>query len=165
MLGSDLSISGPNVVLNTIVAEELSQFADLLEQAEDFNSMLEDLIKKTISEHKRIIFNGNNYSDEWVKEAESRGLLNLKTTADALPSFIADKNIALFTKHKIFTEIEIRSRYEILLENYCKKLRIEALTMCDMTSRQILPAISKYSSTLTDTALEKKRYAAYSLRL
>lgn len=157
MLGSDLSISGPNVILNTIVAEELSQFADLLEQTEDFNGMLEDLIKKTISEHKRIIFNGNNYSDEWVKEAESRGLLNLKTTADALPYFVADKNIELFTKHKIFTEIEIHSRYEILMENYCKKLRIEALTMCDMANRQILPAISKYSSSLTDTALEKRQ--------
>ena len=112
MLGSDLSIAGPNIILNTIVAEELSQFADELEKAADFNEALEELIRRTIREHKRIIFNGNNYSDEWVKEAEKRGLLNLKTTADALPSFIAPKNIELFTKHRIFTTAELHSRYE-----------------------------------------------------
>ncbi len=157
MLGSDLSIAGPNIILNTIVAEELSQFADELEKAADFNEALEELIRRTIREHKRIIFNGNNYSDEWVKEAEKRGLLNLKTTADALPSFIAPKNIELFTKHRIFTTAELHSRYEILMEVYCKKLRIEALTMSEMARRQILPAISKYASSLVKTALEKKR--------
>ena len=155
MLGSDLSIAGPNIILNTIVAEELSQFADELEKAADFNEALEELIRRTIREHKRI--NGNNYSDEWVKEAEKRGLLNLKTTADALPSFIAPKNIELFTKHRIFTTAELHSRYEILMEVYCKKLRIEALTMSEMARRQILPAISKYASSLVKTALEKKR--------
>ena len=157
MLGSDLSIAGPNIILNTIVAEELSQFADSLEGAEDFNSALEELIRKTISEHKRIIFNGNNYSDEWVEEAKKRGLLNLKTTADALPSFIADKNILLFTKHKIFTPAELRSRYEIQMDVYSKKLNIEALTMADMARRQILPAIMKYSEHLTRSVLEKKK--------
>ena len=156
MLGSDLSIAGPNIILNTIVAEELSQFADSLEAAEDFNAALEELIKKTISEHKRIIFNGNNYSEEWVKEAEKRGLLNLKTTADALPSFIADKNILLFTKHKIFTPAELRSRYEILMEVYSKKLHIEARTMADMVRRQILPAILSYTHELAETALAKR---------
>ena len=157
MLGSDLSIAGPNIILNTIVAEELSQFADELEKAADFNDALEELIRRTIREHKRIIFNGNNYSDEWVEEAEKRGLLNLKTTADALPSFIAPKNIELFTKHRIFTTAELHSRYEILMEVYCKKLRIEALTMSEMARRQILPAISEYASSLVKTALEKKR--------
>ena len=157
MLGSDLSIAGPNIILNTIVAEELSQFADELEKAADFNEALEELIRRTIREHKRIIFNGNNYFDEWVKEAEKRGLLNLKTTADALPSFIAPKNIELFTKHRIFTTAELHSRYEILMEVYCKKLRIEALTMSEMARREILPAISKYASSLVKTALEKKR--------
>ena len=157
MLGSDLSIAGPNIILNTIVAEELSQFADVLEKAADFNTELQELIRKTISEHKRIIFNGNNYSEEWVQEAERRGLLNLKTTADALPSFIAPKNLELFTKHKIFTTTELHSRYEILMEVYCKKLHIEALTMVDMARKQILPAIAKYSSLLTKSALEKKQ--------
>ena len=109
-LGSTFSISGPNVVLNTIVAEELAQFADILEGAEDFNGALDTLIKKTLADHKRIIFNGNGYSDEWVEEAKKRGLLNLKTTVDALPHFIDPKNIELFTKHKIFTSAEMRSR-------------------------------------------------------
>ena len=157
MLGSDLSIAGPNIILNTIVAEELSQFADILEQTDDFNKTLQNLIKKTISEHKRIIFNGNNYSDEWVAEAKKRGLLNLETTADALPSFIAEKNIKLFTKHKIFTTAELHSRFEILMELYTKKLNIEALTMVDMTIKQILPAISKYTDYLSKTALNKKK--------
>ena len=156
MLGSSLSISGPNIVLNTIVAEELEQFADVLEQADDFTSALHDLIQKTISEHKRIIFNGNNYSDEWVAEAEKRGLLNLKTAADALPYFISEKNAALFTKHKIFTTTELHSRYEIMMEVYSKKLNIEALTMLDMAKRQILPAVSAYVHALTQSALDKK---------
>ena len=159
MLGSTFSISGPNIILNTIVAEELSQFADALESAEDFNSALHALIQKTIREHKRIIFNGNNYSPEWVEEAGKRGLLNLRTTADALPAFIADKNIALFTKHKIFTATEMHSRYEILLENYCKSLNIEAQTMTDMIRKKILPAVSAYERELCETALRKKDLA------
>lgn len=156
MLGSDLSIAGPNIILNTIVAEELSQFADILENAVDLEISLHSLIKKTIKEHKRIIFNGNNYSEEWVKEAEKRGLLNLRTTADALPSFIASKNIELFAKHKIFSSSELHSRYEILMEVYCKKLRIEALTMSDMVRRQILPAISSYTKHLAEAVTVKK---------
>ena len=119
-LGSSQSISGPNIILNTIVAEELKQFADELEGAEDFTEKLNELIKKTIKEHKRIIFNGDGYSDEWKAEAKKRGLLNLKTTVDALPTFLAPKNVELFTKHKIFTEKEMESRYEILLETYSK---------------------------------------------
>ncbi len=157
MLGSDLSIAGPNIILNTIVAEELSVFADVLEQAEDFGATLQELIRATIAEHKRIIFNGNNYAPEWVEEAQRRGLLNLRTTADALPYFVADKNVKLFTRHGIFTEAELHSRYEILMENYAKKLRIEALTMTDMARRQILPAVTAYTRELTASALEKKR--------
>ena len=156
MLGSNFSIAGPNMVLNTIVAEELSQFADVLEQADDFESALNKLIKKTIKEHKRIIFNGNNYSEEWVKEAEKRGLLNLKTTVDALPHYIEPKNIKLFTKHKIFTESEMYSRYEILLENYCKTLHIEGKTMLDMIKKDIIPAVTAYCKELSETALSKK---------
>ena len=160
MLGSELSISGPNVILNTIVAEELSQFADELEQAADFTAALQEVIRRTITEHKRIIFNGNNYSDEWVEEAQRRGLLNLKTTVDALPSFIAEKNVKLFTKHKIFTVSELHSRYEILMDAYSKKLNIEALTMIDMARKQILPAVSSYLRDLTRSALDKKALAA-----
>lgn len=160
MLGSALSISGPNIVLNTIVAEELSQFADKLENSTDFNTDLHELIKNTISEHKRIIFNGNNYSDEWVKEAKARGLLNLKTTVDSLPYFISDKNIKLFTKHKIFTETEMNSRYEILLENYCKSLNIEALTMIDMSKKNIIPSTLNYIKKLSDTANSKTKLSS-----
>lgn len=156
MLGSSLSISGPNIVLNTIVAEELSQFADILEKSQDFTKDLNELIKKTIKKHERIIFNGNGYDEEWVMEAEKRGLLNLKTTVDALPYFIKEKNIQLFTKHKIFTESEMRSRYVILLENYCKVLNIEALTMIEMVKKDILPSVTAYQKELADTALAKK---------
>ena len=156
MLGSSLSIACPNLMLNTMVAEELQQFADILEKADDFTGTLNDLIKKTIKEHKRIIFNGNNYSDEWVAEAEKRGLLNLKTMPEAMPYYISKKNIDLFTKHKIFTETEIRSRYEIQLENYSKVVNIEALTMVDMVKKQIAPAVCAYIKELTETALAKK---------
>lgn len=156
MLGSTLSIAGPNIVLNTIIAEELAQFADILEQESDFRTALTNLIRKTVKEHKRIIFNGNNYSDEWVEEAEKRGLLNLKSTPEALPHFIAPKNIELFTSHHIFTETELHSRYEILVENYCKILNIEALTILEMARRDILPAVLSYIKELTDTALAKK---------
>ncbi len=156
MLGSTFSIAGPNIVLNTIVAEELDQFATILETAADFNQALNDLIRSVITDHKRIIFNGNNYSDEWVAEAEKRGLCNLKSTVEALPAFIAPKNIALFTKHKIFTEQEMRSRYEILLDGYSKTLNIEALTMIDMVKKQITPAVLSYMRDVTQTALNKK---------
>ena len=156
MPGSALSISGPNVVLNTAVAEELRKFADELEEAADFNSALHELIKKTIREHKRIIFNGNGYDDEWLEEAARRGLANLRTTPDALPAFISEKSVSLFQTHKVFTKEEIEARYEILLENYCKVLSIEANTMLDMARREILPAASEYSSSLASAAVTKK---------
>lgn len=156
MLGSAFSISGPNIVLNTIIAESLAQFADILEQSKDFNKTLNQLVKETIAKHKRIIFNGNNYSEEWVKEAEKRGLLNLKSTVEALPYFISDKNIKLFTKHKVFTETEIHSRFDILMENYCKTINIEALTMLEMVKKEIIPAVSSYIKELSDTVIAKK---------
>jgi len=156
MLGSAFSIAGPNIILNAIVAEELSQFAEKLESAEDFTTALNALIKKTITEHKRIVFNGNNYSEEWVKEAAKRGLLNLKTTVDALPYFVSEKNIKLFTKHMIFTEQEIHSRFDIQMESYCKTINIEALTMLDMVKKDIIPAVSSYLKDLSETAISKK---------
>ena len=156
MLGSALSISGPNVVLNTIVAEELDIFADKLEKSKDFKKDLDALVKKTIKEHKRIIFNGDGYTDEWVKEAKKRGLLNLRTTVDAMPHFLDKKNVALFTKHRIFTETEMKSRYEIAMENYSKTVNIEALTMIDMVNKQILPAVEKYMDDLSLAFTHKK---------
>ena len=148
MLGSNQSISGPNIVLNTIVAEELKQFADELEGAEDFTKALNDLIRKTIKEHKRIIFNGDGYAESWPLEAEKRGLLNYKTTVEALPHFIDKKNIDLFTSHNVFTEKEMISRTEILLETYSKTINIEALTLNDMVKKQLLPALSTYTADL-----------------
>ena len=156
MLGSGDSIAGPNIVLNTIVAEELAGFADKLEGAEDFNAVLHDIIKEVLKDHKRIIFNGNNYSQEWVEEAQRRGLLNLRTTADALPTFISQKNIDLFTKHKIFTKGEMISRYEILSELYQKKITIEALTMDEMARKEIIPAVLEYVDFLSKTAANKR---------
>ena len=156
MLGSAASISDCNTVLNTAVAEALKQFADELENAENFEATLHELIKRTITAHKRIIFNGNGYDDAWLKEAEARGLLNLRSTPDAMPSFIKEKNIKLFTEHKVFTEREMHSRYEILLESYCKLTNIEALTMVEMAKKEILPAVSEYSQVLADTILAKK---------
>ncbi len=156
MLGSAQSISGPNVVLNTAVAESLRQYADELEGAEDFERALHDLIQRVIRQHKRIIFNGNGYDDAWIQEAERRGLLNLKATPDCVPYYLAAKNIELFTRHKVYSEAEIRARYEIKLDNYCKVLHIEALTMLDMVWKDILPAVSAYSRTLAETALSKK---------
>ena len=156
MLGSSQSISGPNVVLNTVVAESLRQYADELEQAEDFKTALHDLIARVIREHKRIIFNGNGYDESWVKEAESRGLLNLKSTPDCVPCYLAEKNVELFTRHRVYTEAEIRARYEIKLDNYCKVIHIEASTMLDMVRKDVLPAVSAYAKTLVDTALAKK---------
>lgn len=160
MLGSTASISGPNIVLNTAVAEELKQFADILEKAEDFDNTLHDLIRSTIRHHKRIIFNGNGYDDAWIEEAEKRGLLNLRTTPDALPCFLDEKNVRLFTSHKVFIREEMQARYEILMENYVKVLHIEALTMADMAEKDILPAVSGYSRSMADTALSKKSLGA-----
>ncbi len=157
MLGSSQSISDPNVVLNTIVADVLNEFADELEKAKDFTSALNTLIRRVYKENKQIIFNGNNYSDEWVKEAEKRGLLNLLTTADAIPHFESQKNIDLFTKHGVFLESEITSRTEILLDHYCKVLNIEALTMLEMARQDILPAAMSFSKEVTETALAKKQ--------
>lgn len=159
MLGSSDSISGANIVLNTAVAESLSQFADALEQSADFNSTLHELIRSTIREHRRIVFNGNGYDEQWIAEAEKRGLLNLRTTPDCLPYFIKEKNIRLFTRHKVFSETEIRARYEILLENYSKLLNIEAVTMLDMANKDLLPAYSSYAQKLSDTLNAKKAAA------
>jgi glutamine synthetase len=156
MPGSSQSISGINIVLNTIVADELAKFADRLEGAKDLNAEVMTLVKETVAQHKRVIFNGNNYSDEWVKEAERRGIPNLKTTVDALPVFVSKKSIELFTKHNVFTEAEIRSRYEILLEEYAKTLNIEALTMGDIAKKEILPACLEYSKMVFDTLAVKK---------
>ena len=156
MLGSAQSISDPNIVLNTIVAEELKQFADELENAKDFTKSLNELIRKTIKEHKKIIFNGNGYSDEWIAEAEKRGLLNYKTTVDALPHFVDKKNVELFTSHNVFTETEMRSRLEILYETYSKTINIEALTMIDMMKKQIIPAVSDYTAFLAGNIAAKK---------
>ena len=156
MLGSSQSISGPNVVLNTAVAESLRQYADALENAENFEGALHDLIRCVIRKHKRIIFNGNGYDESWVKEAESRGLLNLRSTPDCVPFYLEPKNVALFTSHKVYSEEEIHARYEIKLDNYCKVLHIEASTMLDMVRKDILPAASAYSKILVDTALAKK---------
>jgi len=156
MLGSSLSISGPNIILNTAVAEVLREFADILEGSTDFKSDLAALIKKTIRTHKRIVFNGNNYSPEWITEAEQRGLLNLKTTVDALPAFILPKNAEMFQRHHVFTESELHSRYEILLESYCKTLHIEALTMIDLVKKEILPAPLSYQRELAALLKDKK---------
>lgn len=160
MLGSSQSISGPNVVLNTIVAEELKQFADELEGVADFEDALNHLIKKTIKEHKRIIFNGNGYDESWITEAEQRGLLNLKSTPECLPYFLHEKNIRLFTEHGVFSKEEMESRYEILMENYCKVINIEARTMAEMVKKEILPAVSEFSHELAETIQTKKAVGA-----
>ena len=156
MLGSAASISGANVVLNTAVAESLRQYADILENSRDFENDLHELIKSVIAKHKRIIFNGNGYDDAWIEEAERRGLLNLRSTPDCVPYYLAEKNVELFTRHKIYTPVELHARYEIKLDGYCKVLHIEALTMLDMVWKDILPAVSAYSKKLADTALAKK---------
>ena len=156
MLGSSQSIAGPNIALNTIMAEELSKFADILEKAEDFDSALQKLICDTFTNHQRIIFNGNGYSQHWQEEAARRGLSNLPSTAKALPAYIAKKNIDLVTRHGIFTESEFRARYEIHLESYNKLIRIEARTMVDMIMHQILPAAMGYSSELAESVNRKR---------
>jgi len=165
MLGSTFSIAGPNIVLNTVIAEALRQFADELEAADDFNTALTALVSKTFSEHKRIIFNGNNYSKEWTAEAKKRGLSNLKTTVDALPEFISEKSVALFTRHHVFTEAELQSRYEILMESYSKTLNIEALTMVDMVMSDICPACITYQNELAGLLAVKTTYGRYDTSL
>ena len=159
MLGSSLSVSGPNIILNTAVAEILSQFYEELKNTkpEDMEAAIYELVKRTFIEHKKIIFNGNGYTDEWVKEAKRRGLPNMKSTPDVLPCFIAEKNVKLFTKHHVFTEGEIHSRYEILLEEYGKTLHIEAKTMNDMICRDFLPALSEYTTKLALSIQAKKQ--------
>ena len=155
MLGSSQSISGPNIALNTIMAEELKQFADELEKSKDFQADLSKLIKKTFTEHQRIIFNGNGYDDAWIKEAEKRGLANLTSTADALPVYTAKKNVDLFVKHGIYTKEEINARAEIHIENYSTVISIEANTMVDMIRHDILPAVSGYATDLCERAASK----------
>ena len=158
MLGSANSIAGPNIMINTAVAESLRQYADRLENAENFNDELHVLIKDVVKKHKRIIFNGNGYDDRWIREAtEERGLLNLKTTPDALLHLADKKNLELFERHNVFTEAEVRSRYDILMDNYCKVINIEALTMIDMVRKEILPAVCAYQRDIAETAMAKKR--------
>ena len=155
MLGSASSISCTNTVLNTAVAEELKQFADKLEGADDFEGALHKLIQETIRDHKRIIFNGDGYDESWVKEAEKRGLMNLKATPDALAHLLDEKNLKLFTEHKVYSQAELEARFEVLNENYAKIINIEALTMLDMAHKDIMPAMSAYSAELADAALKK----------
>ena len=161
MLGSSNSIACANIMLNAAVAESLKIYADRLENVDDFETALHDMIKKTIEDQKRIIFNGNGYDDAWIKEAtEKRGLLNLRTTPDAMPAMIADKNVKMLTAHKIFSPAELHSRYEILLENYSKTVNIEALTMVDMARKEILPAVEGYTKSLAETLAAKKAAVA-----
>ena len=155
MLGSSQSISGPTSPLNTIMAEELEQFADELEVSRDFQADLEKLIRRVFTEHQRIIFNGNGYDEAWLKEAGKRGLSNLTSTADALPMYTAPKNVDLFVKHGIYTKEEIEARAEIHIENYTTVLTIEAKTMADMIRHQILPAVSDYADQLCQRAYHK----------
>ena len=161
-LGSSASISGPNVVLNTIVAEVLDIFAAELESAADFDSALNELVRRELTAHQRIIFNGNGYAEEWVAEAEKRGLANLKSTVDALPAFISDKAIEVFTKHGVYSKTELMSRYDIMLENYYKLINIEALTMISMVKKDIMAAACDYEFTLAETINAK---AATGLKL
>jgi glutamine synthetase len=155
MLGSSQSIAGPNIALNTIMAEELGQFADILENAEDFEGALQKLVCDTLTKHQRIIFNGNGYSDAWQEEAARRGLSNLRSAAKALPTYVSQKNIDLVTSHGIYSETEFRARHEIHLEAYSKLIRIEAKTMVDMVLHQILPAAMQYASDLAEGAARK----------
>ena len=156
MLGSSQSIAGPNVALNTIMAEELRQFADELEQAEDFNDALHKLIRRTVAEHRRILFAGNGYDDAWIAEAEQRGLANLRNTAEALPAFVLEKNVALFERSNVLSRTEMFARHEIHMENYCKVIRIEANTLVDMVQKNLLNAASEYSATLARAVTDKR---------
>ena len=154
--GSSLNIAGPNTVLNTIVANSLTEFADVLEKADDFNAALHDLLVENIKKHKRVIFNGNGYGAEWLVEAEKRGLPNLKTTVDAIPALTEEKNVKVFTKFGVYSEVELHARQEINYENYSKIINIEALTTSDMAKTEILPAVMKFSKDVCDMAASKK---------
>ncbi len=156
MPGSSQSIAGPNMVINTAVAEVLNGFADQLENSSDFAVDLMKLLSETIKNHKRIVFNGNGYDEAWVKEAEKRGLKHFKNTIEALPAFIEPKNIALYTKHHVFSEEEIHSRYEVMLDSYTKTINIEALTMIDMVQRDVIPGCLSYQNLLLTTLTQKK---------
>jgi len=158
MVGAKMSIAKANIVINTAVAESLREFADELENAEDFQTALHLLIKKTIKAHKRILFNGNSYGDEWVSQAEARGLLYLKTTPDALPHMLSEKNINLYKRHKIFSHAELLSRYEIELENYNKLCNIEAVTMFKLVKKNILPAATVYAGQISKAATAKTAF-------
>ena len=162
MLGSEASVANPNIILNTAVAECVHQFAEQLKDVPDdkMDDAIHELIRKTITDHKRVIFNGNGYTDEWIEEAEKRGLYNLKSTPDALPQWIADKNIELFTKYHIFTKEEIESRYEIWLETYSKILNIESNTMVEMVQKDFLPSVFAYIDKIAATAIAKKSVVA-----
>ena len=160
MLGSANSIACCNMMLNSAVAESLKQFADILEKSDDFENDVHNLIRDTIKAHKRIIFNGNGYDDAWIEEAERRGLSNYRTTADAMPHLLDEKNVQMLTSHKVFTKAELESRMEIMLENYVKQVNIEALTMVDMTGKQILPAVENYLMKLLKNVTMKKALSA-----
>ncbi|MBR3741683.1 MAG: glutamine synthetase, partial [Clostridia bacterium] len=157
-LGSSMSIAEANVVINTIVADVLSEFADQLEAAVDIRATVEQIIVDTITNHKRIIFNGNNYAPAWREEAKRRGLLNLPSTPDALPYLIKEQNVALFERQHVYSREELHSRYEIQLENYCKILSIEAHTMLDMVNQKIIPAIIAYAGEVSASALKRREF-------
>jgi len=165
MLGSSSSIADSNIVINTAVAESLRQFADKLDTSKDFSSDLKSLIKDTYKKHKRIVFNGNNYSEEWVTEAAERGLSNLSSAVDALPKFVSEKSVELFTKHSVFNETELHIRQEILLENYCKTIHIEALTMRDIVKTRIISACLKYQDNLAGLIAKKQGMTEYNSSL
>lgn len=156
MVGSRDSVAGPNVVLNTIVAEAFAEACDAIEGAEDFQKAVHDQIKKYAVEHQRVVFNGNGYSDEWVEEAKRRGLPNIKSMVEAIPALTTEKSVAMFEKFKVFTRAELESRAEIKFENYAKAINIEARTMIDMASKQFIPAVIKYTKELADTVVAVK---------
>ena len=160
MVGSRDSIAGPNVVLNTIVAEAFAEACDVLEKADDFDTAVHSLIKEYLTDHQRIIFNGNGYSDEWVAEAEKRGLPNIKSMVEAIPALTTDKAVDLFGKFGVFTKAELESRAEIKYENYAKAINIEAKAMIDIAAKQIIPAVVKYTKELADTVLAVKEAGA-----
>ena len=160
MVGSRDSIAGPNVVLNTIVAEAFAEACDVLEKADDFDTAVHSLIKEYLTDHQRIIFNGNGYSDEWVAEAEKRGLPNIKSMVEAIPALTTDKAVELFGKFGVFTRAELESRAEIKYENYAKAINIEAKAMIDIAAKQIIPAVVKYTKELADTVLAVKEAGA-----
>lgn len=158
MVGAPASISEANIILNTAVADVLARYATRLEECEDFESELHDLIQESIREHRRIIFNGNGYGEDWVKEAERRGLLNLRSTPECLPALLAEKNVELFRRTKVFSEIELRARYEIMMDKYAKEVRIEGLTMLDMIRRDVLPAVSRFAGEVAGTRFRKEEF-------